>query len=316
MNKRPESPVAAVKEQPQTPPSSLAVGVLCSAHTQDTLDLIPHTNIPLTSAAAYRFIDTELGTSKLDSIYRRLWYAGVPRKYIKPLHHQRVLSREIVVSERLHLIVGDNAIYVKPIPPCLLHPDFFQEYIVGRPHLEDLALGFLSSYLHLITHESDLHIANELHLFPEVVEWRNWLAFSKSLTDYVGTPEQPRVFKNRYDFGELRLGRLNILVAIQSLTLRGYIPLSTTYQQYLQSFWSIMTVVIFAFLTIALAAFTLVQGNQHQFPAVDSIGLWFSIATLCFLAALIVLPFLWFLALFIDNARFAYTKSRVGTELP
>lgn len=298
-----------------TPPSysSLAVGVLCGneAHVPPIPNLIPHTNIPLTRANANEYLEAELGTPELDSIYHRLWCAGVPRKYIKPLHHQRVLSRDIVVSERLHLIAGDNTIYIKPIPPCLLHPAFFQEYVVDQHHLEDLALGFLSSYLGLIRHESDLHIANELHLFPENVEWQNWLTFSKFLTDHVGASERPRVFKNRYDFGELRLNRLNILVAIHSRTLRGYVPLSTTYKQHLHSFWSIMTVIVFVFISTAFSAFQTAQASQNQPPIVSSVGLWFAITTLCLLAALIVFPLLWFLVIFTYNARFAYVNSHV-----
>ncbi|KAM6490934.1 hypothetical protein JOM56_013638 [Amanita muscaria] len=261
---------------------------------------IPNTNIPLPFVNDY--LQDELETSTLDSVYHHLWMAGMRREYIKPLHHQRVLHRDIVVSERMHLISRNNIIYIKPIPACLLHSDFFLMYVHGQRDWEDLALGFLSSYLSLITHESDLHIANELHLFPEVVEWRDWLTFSQHLTAKV---DVLRVFNNRYDFAELRLDRLNLIVMLSQARLRGYMRLETTYTEYFHSFWSVITLLVFGFSSIALSAFQVVMANPVQPPAVASVGLWSAITILCLLGAVLFSPFLWFLVIFIDNFLFA-----------
>jgi hypothetical protein len=73
---------------------------------QDPFDTIPGTNFRLPGVDKY--LRAELGKPELDSVYYHLWIAGLRRQYIKPLHHQRVLRRDIVVSERMHLISRGN----------------------------------------------------------------------------------------------------------------------------------------------------------------------------------------------------------------
>jgi hypothetical protein len=270
---------------------------------QGPFNTIPGTISPLSDVNEY--LQDELEKPELDSAYRHLWMAGMRRRYIKPLHHQRVLRRDIVISERMHLISRGNIIYIKPMPPFLLHADFFKMYVDGQRHREDLALGFLSSYLSLITHESDLHIANELHLFPEDAKWDDWLTFALHLKDKVDFLR--RDFNNRYDFGELRLDRLNLIVTLSRGKLRGYARLETTYAEYFQSFWTVVTLLVFAFATIALSAFQVAMARPQPPPAVVSVGFWSAITILCLLGALLFFPFLWFLAIFIDNLLFAIT---------
>lgn len=46
-----------------------------------------------------------LHAKDLEMIHKQLWYAGRPGN-IRPLHHQRVLRRELILTEdpRLHLV--------------------------------------------------------------------------------------------------------------------------------------------------------------------------------------------------------------------
>lgn len=56
-------------------------------------------------AELHKYIDKQLDVSRLNVIHDKLWRAGLPGK-IFPLHHQKVLHRHIVASERidLHLV--------------------------------------------------------------------------------------------------------------------------------------------------------------------------------------------------------------------
>ena len=51
------------------------------------------------------YISCQLDVSRLNVIHDRLWRAGLPGR-IQPLHHQKLLQRSIVATERidLHLI--------------------------------------------------------------------------------------------------------------------------------------------------------------------------------------------------------------------
>jgi hypothetical protein len=48
----------------------------------------------------------------LESMHRQLWYAG-RKGNVSPLHHQKVIRREIILTERarLHLVWFDQTIY-------------------------------------------------------------------------------------------------------------------------------------------------------------------------------------------------------------
>lgn len=58
----------------------------------------------------------EFSQEKLNEIHRHLWSAG-SKMNISPLHHQKVLLRKIILSERsdLHLVWFDRIIYIQPL---------------------------------------------------------------------------------------------------------------------------------------------------------------------------------------------------------
>lgn len=57
------------------------------------------------------YLASQLSVRRLNTIHNWLWRAGLPGR-VQPLHHQKVLRRDIVVTERidLHLVW-----YVHPI---------------------------------------------------------------------------------------------------------------------------------------------------------------------------------------------------------
>ena len=76
-----------------------------------------------------------------------------------------------------------NSFNVRPVPKCLLHRNFFEEYITPRSDLQvhTISMGFLSTYFKLIKYESDLPIACEHNLVPSETTWVAWLKISAQL---------------------------------------------------------------------------------------------------------------------------------------
>ncbi|KAI0135748.1 hypothetical protein F4814DRAFT_35052 [Daldinia grandis] len=166
------------------------------------------------------FLKQELLVERLNNIQDWLWICGRPMPP-RPLHHQILLSREIAISEdpELHLVWSKNRIFLKPIPPYLLDPDFWAAHIIHDDKLTKCARGYLFSYTALIAYQSDFRIAKEKGLLPYYVEWEAWKDFAKEIL-------QGHAYESvnpRYWYGELRLSRLNKVYRIQKgFVLRGY----------------------------------------------------------------------------------------------
>ena len=270
-------------------------------------DTIPNTYRPVNESAG--FLKEELSTEMLNQVRRHLWIAGLPSSTTRPLHRHRVLNREIVVCEQvgLHLVSFRNRIYVKPIPRCLLYHDFYNDHIAPNQHLSPQALGFLSSYLRLIRYESDFQIANELGLLPKTVSWEDWLSFAKDIDK-----NTPRTFGNRFDYGELRLSRLNIIVRLQrGRFTRGYQSLDSSYGSYFAPFFAFLILAI-GFIGLALSAFQVMQNTPNAPNAIFTAGWGFSIATLLLLGVVVCIPGVWLFILILDNAVFALQKRLSG----
>lgn len=167
----------------------------------------------------------------------------------RPLHHQLVLSRDIFITERMdmHLVWTIGRIFVKPIPRFLLAPDFWAENLSCPPccirsqtsslaeyssedstdhascvheRLWGSALGFLYSYAGLISHKSDFAIAQAKQLIPPEVTWSDWMTL---VEEVLAANNLHRKIDNRFNYGELRLSRLNKIYNVRYLTpLRGY----------------------------------------------------------------------------------------------
>ncbi|KAF1344768.1 hypothetical protein BDV97DRAFT_61730 [Delphinella strobiligena] len=195
---------------------------------------------------------SELDVSKLMHLYPWLWLAG---KQIPPypLHHQKVLSRDISVTERMdmhlvwtartdmHLIPTSSWLYLKPMPRFLLDPHFckdrlqcvdeascksssspeprrsrlyFESQRCGRCRARRCATGFLLSYAALVSHESDFFISQHHHLLPQEMTWPRWKTFLQQLF------ADPYIYERidpRFDYGELELSRLHSISRYHSI---------------------------------------------------------------------------------------------------
>ncbi|KAK1673680.1 hypothetical protein BDP55DRAFT_695371 [Colletotrichum godetiae] len=183
-------------------------------------------------AAIHDWVDEETDLRRLADIHNWLWTAGRPMPP-RPLHQQRLLNREIVVTEKLdlHLVWTTGRIFVKPLSRFLLEPHFWARVLQchrvpvsnadpcscgGR---RERALGFLFSHAALIAHESDFHIAKEMHLIPEEVQW---LAWRTAVREFLGTSSVYPWIDPRFYYGELRLSRLNKIYFFWKTPFRGY----------------------------------------------------------------------------------------------
>ncbi|GKT81419.1 ankyrin domain protein [Colletotrichum tofieldiae] len=181
-------------------------------------------------AAVHDWVDKETDLRRLSDIHNWLWIVGRPSPP-RPLHQHRLLSREIVITEKLelHLVWTTNRIFIKPLPRFLLEPHFWMRFLCchlvsdnadpcscgGR---QKRALGFLFSYAALITYESDFYLAKEMYLLPKEVEWLAWRVFVQELLD--SSPYQR--IDPRFHYGELRLSRLNKIYFFWKTPLSGY----------------------------------------------------------------------------------------------
>lgn len=207
------------------------------------------------------FLHNELSTIRLESMSWALFLVS-KRRNISPLHHQSIKGRQILITERpdLHLVWHYNRIFIKPIPLCLLSYGFFEKFLHPRTEklhaLRKEANGFLKTYASLILHESDLHVAKTIGLVPSTINWTSWCYFIDKIRHLSSTEVSPR-----YQYGELRLTRLNFYHRVTSFGT-SYLEV---HHQYL-SFFSIFVApylfifgaiaVILGALQIALAANT------------------------------------------------------------
>nr|POF20690.1 hypothetical protein CFP56_73507 [Quercus suber] len=196
-------------------------------------------NVPSTRdvAAERERLRRSLHEVDLERMHKQLWYAG-RRVNISPLHHQRVIRRDIVLTEkaRLHLVWFEKTIYVKRLGDELTNWQYFSDVVCSDE-------SFRSDVLH---HLADRHI------------------------------------HDRFEYGELRLVRLNQIYRIKCLGL-AYFTIHRDYSSYFGD--NYMTLVaLFALVSVALSAMQVMTAYDHL-PAVVAVTVYrFSIATLVALA--------------------------------
>lgn len=160
-----------------------------------------------------KYLDKELEVSRLNEIDDWLHWAGRYNN-IRPLHRQKLLGREIVITEKtdLHLIWYDNRIFVKPLPAFLLNFEFFEKELCEPVELYKYANGLLWSYTKLIQNESDFRIAKDSQLLPSRdISWKDWTQFFGEVEIQLNQRGPKDRRNKRYHFGELRLNRVNFI---------------------------------------------------------------------------------------------------------
>ena len=237
-------------ERTQTPPFPVSLQLNSESLASK---LIPGEYVPLTTCQ--QFLDRSLNQSRIHKIFNHLWFAGALGNF-RPLHEQYMFRREIIVCEEanLHLIWFDDQIYIKPLPPCLLNHQFWDQFVIADNNIFKLACGLLYSYTQLVRYESDFRIALEKGLIRgEGVTWESWQMFRLHV---LGVFENnPDIMDKRYRYGELRLSRLNIiyLFKFRRFNFNGYWNRHARYGAIFSRYFAI-AVVIFAFASITLSA--------------------------------------------------------------
>lgn len=216
----------------------------------------------------------------LELLHRQLWYAG-RRGNISQLHHQKVLRRDIILTERaqLHLIWSDKTIYIKRLDDELLDWEYFSKIVCSNEVVYRAASGFLLSYARLIEYPSDLELAKAHGLVNKDIYWKEWQAFRISVLGHL----IDRDVHDRYEYGELRLGRLDQICRLNFLALQ-YFNVHRDYSSYFGDNYMVL-VALFALVSVALSAMQVMTSIDIAPTAVGVTSYRFAAATLIALAA-------------------------------
>jgi hypothetical protein len=260
----------------------------CNSILDDRVETIPGYAIPAPDAIAVRtFLSGELSSVKLSSIYPYLWMCG-RRHNIHPLHWQKMMSRTIFITEQpsLHLVWYQSTIYIKPLPRFLMDWSFWDREICPMAEHEDSekemlwreANGFVFTYTRLIVHESDFRIAHEIGLLPPEITWSQWSSLRFDMASAL-KPINRSTVTRRYEYGELRLARLNLVYRFFRFKLLGYHHVYRNYNSFFsQEFaWLLL---LFAYVTVTLTAFQTATAFGDKSQILERVGNYFGMAVL------------------------------------
>ncbi|KAL1796548.1 hypothetical protein ACET3X_005088 [Alternaria dauci] len=259
-----------------------------------------------------QFLKHDLDLSRLNRIHGHLWMAGRPMR-ARPLHRYRMLGMEVLGTQQmdLHLLKYSNKLLVKPLPEWILSYDFWTEHIcppgdadsnnnVKREEgwLWESAAGFLVSYVWLITTPLDLKIAHDCTLLPSFVTWYWWKDFVKDFMHHVDINTLHQVNK-RYQFGDLRLGRINSTYRIRyahTHFVRGYLYGYNRYVIFFQRNFS-WILIVFVFFSLVLAAMQVGSGlkelqDNYAFLRASYIFVVFSMISVVVVLAFVTVVFI------------------------
>jgi hypothetical protein len=205
------------------------------------------------------WLQHDLEVSRLNQIHKHLWMVGLPQ-ICRTLHEQVMIGREIVITERadLHLVWFNNTIFIKPLPDYLLSYDVWESALCLDPKLFQDANGFLLSYMWLICHKSDWRLAQDKELLSKDISWELWINFGRTVLTHIDHVSLKDV-NPRYLYGELRLGRLDLICRFCSKTrrfktlIRGYHYGYHQYSTFVErNFAWVLTAIIY--ITVVLTA--------------------------------------------------------------
>lgn len=253
-------------------------------------------NEPTQDEPIFDLLKREFCTPDLDKMSPHLvLVAKKSSDHITPLHGQLVRGRSVVVSENpeLHLVWFGQRVFLKPLPAFLLSWAFWKLYLVDKPQaMEDSKkaairpiissiLGFVRTYSHLIQHESDFRLARESGLLPSGVE--DFTTFTDFITTF--TSIQDCSVNGRYNFGELRLSRLNFWTPLLLPGRWQFYKPYWDYGDYLAQFYGPL---LFCFATLSL----LLSAMQVVFAASPPGDSWEVFADVSRIFSVVVVVFL------------------------
>ncbi|KAH4194134.1 hypothetical protein HBH42_093340 [Parastagonospora nodorum] len=242
------------KEPPFEPQSSVATTTISaypSSFWDGSILLDPE-------ATPNLFLKHDLFTPKLDAIYGWLWLSGLNR-HSRSLHRQRLLQRTIQITECTdeHLVWYKNNIFIKPMPGYLLDYKHWKEFLCPDEQLFASATGLLLSYVWLVASNTDFAIATEERIFPPAVTWEVWRNIVHDMLRKMDTVVAQA--DRRYQYGELRLSRLNTLYRFNIATfssrnfVHGFMSTPTWYTQFFETNFS-WILAAFIYFTVILSA--------------------------------------------------------------
>ncbi|KAE8446801.1 hypothetical protein EG329_011578 [Mollisiaceae sp. DMI_Dod_QoI] len=255
----------------------------------------------------------ELRTERLDEIKAYLWLAGVPN-CARALHRQRLLGRQIIITEDPdeHLVWHQSRIFLKPLPIFLFNFDCWQQKLCKTKQLYEAACSFLLSYAWLVRHESDLRIAHEKGLLPDNINWSTWTEFIGDFLEHIDLQSLNSV-SPRFQYGELRLSRLNKIYRLTRFNwrdiIRGYMAASTWYQDFFARNFAWL-LAIFAVMSVALSAMQVVVGLARGGQAFANASYGFSVASLVVAAGTVLAVIAMWIVLFAYHLTTTYVNDR------
>lgn len=177
------------------------------------------------------------------------------------------VAKLLSLKIRTNTWFGTRRVYlIKPLPMFLVDLDCWTQKLCKSRQLHEAACGFLLSYAWLVRHESDFRIAHDNGLLPSAsFDWATWTDFIDDFLGHVDLQSLTGV-SARYQYGELRLSRLNKIYRITRFNsrdfVRGYITASTWYQDFFgRNFaWLLF---VFAFMSVALSAMQVILAFEN-----------------------------------------------------
>ena len=150
-----------------------------------------------------------------------------------------------------------------------------------RQEIAKAACGFLRSYAYLIRHKSDFSRATTERLIPKHSEFIDFITNFQRIDD--------KHVSQRYQYGELRLTRLNFWTKI-FLRRFTFHKVHGQYGAYFARFYGPI-LFVFGIFTVALSAMQLAlrtaPSESQSWSAFASVSRWFSVYTLVCVAAVI-----------------------------
>lgn len=268
----------------------------------------------------------DMKVDKLDKVDGWFWMVG-SKGNINPLHHQRVLLREMIPTDRasLHLVWFGRIIYIKPLPDCLLNKRYIKNHIdehVGKPDfspasdktndsvdpdlLKRTTTGFIKTYCDLIRSPTDLKVAHDLGLVNKNVHWPAWFEYRNAFL----AEHKELDTTQRYQFGELRMSRLNIVWRFTGQAL-VYFTVHREYDTYFQQYFSLF-IAAFAIVATILTAMQVLVGIDGIPEPVIHVSYWFGIVAIVIILACLAPVLTLFVGMFVGNVGVALWKKIRG----
>jgi len=259
----------------------------------------------------------DLDFSRLNDIHNDLWMCGRPLNG-RALHRHILYDRKIFVTEQadLHLLTDSDVIMIKPLPAYILCKEVWEECLNKDQALHEAACGMLMSYIWLVRSPLDFKIAMDPDkpLLPLGLTWLDWKQIVDQSLKKINADTLQQVNK-RFQFGELRLGRINSIYSLRPRLLpkhfiRGYLYGYNRYAPFLQRnfAWVLATSVLFSLVLSAMQVGTGLDSLKNN-NAFLRASFGFVIFACVLVVAIIAFVLLVFGFIFFYNMRAASTQS-------